>query len=48
MNGYNVIPNGRPLGLPAEKSFKENNLSPKAWTEKYIRDEKTVKDVRFS
>ena len=42
MNGYNVMhPMGwDSFGLPAENASKENNLSPKAWTEKNILEMK--------
>ncbi|MDC0344139.1 leucine--tRNA ligase [Pelagibacteraceae bacterium] len=42
MNGYNVMhPMGwDSFGLPAENASKENNLSPKIWTEKNISEMK--------
>ncbi len=42
MNGYNVMhPMGwDSFGLPAENASKENNLSPKIWTEKNILEMK--------
>ena len=41
LQGYNVLhPMGWDLGMPAENAARQNNLSPKDWTEKNISNMK--------